>query len=149
MVPQAPLEDTEAGRVAKGDGWFVLNARHSRWHHADGRPALCDLEGDADFSQLGFNICVLGPASRKHVIVGAGGRPCVVVATGVRDRSVDSPDWGGYPVDEVALRHGAGLEQETNEPAPLPRRPALAADACGLWLGARVPEPRPHYLKGH
>ena len=29
---------------------------------------------------------------------------------------MNSPDWGGYPVDEVALRHGAGVEQETNEP---------------------------------
>jgi hypothetical protein len=39
-----------------------------------------------------------------------------VLAVGARDRSVDSPDWGGYPVDEVALRHGAGVEQETNDP---------------------------------
>jgi hypothetical protein len=39
-----------------------------------------------------------------------------VVAVGALDRSVDSPDWGGYPVDEVALKHGAGVEQETNDP---------------------------------
>ncbi len=36
------------------------------------------------------------------------------------------PDWGGYTVDEAALRHGAGVEQETTDPkqayAPLPRR---------------------------
>jgi hypothetical protein len=24
-------------------------------------------------------------------------------------------DWGGYPVDGVALRHGAGVEQETSD----------------------------------
>jgi hypothetical protein len=29
---------------------------------------------------------------------------------------VDNPDWGGYPVDETALRHGAGVEQETTIP---------------------------------
>jgi uncharacterized cupin superfamily protein len=159
MVPEAPLERTEAGRVAKGDGWFVLNAKDARWYHADGRPALCDLEGDTEFPQLGFTIFVLGPGQpmamyhweadqedflvlsgeallivegeerplrawdfvhcppeTRHVIVGAGDGPCVVVATGVRDRSVDSPDWGGYPVDEVAQRHGAGVERETNEP---------------------------------
>ena len=37
MVPEAPLEQTDAGLVAKGDGWFVLNAKDSRWYHADGR----------------------------------------------------------------------------------------------------------------
>src|SRR5687767_8607708 len=55
------------------------------------------------------------PANTKHVIVGAGSAPCVVLAVGARDRSVDNPDWGGYTVDEVALRHGAGVEQETTK----------------------------------
>jgi hypothetical protein len=31
----------------------------------------------------------------------------------------------------------------------LPRHPALAADENGPWLGARNPEARQHYLKGH
>ncbi len=56
------------------------------------------------------------PPNTNHVIIGAGDRPCVVVAVGARERSVDNPDWGGYSVDELALRHGAGVEQETNEP---------------------------------
>jgi len=56
------------------------------------------------------------PAGTKHVIVGAGDTPCVVVAVGARDRST-GPDWGGYTVDEAALRHGAGVEEETTEPA--------------------------------
>ena len=159
MVPEAPLEQTEAGIVTKGEGWFVLNAKDGRWYHADGRSALCDLEGDTEFAQLGINLTVLRPGESmgmyhweadqedflllcgealllvegeerplrawdfvhcppetKHIIVGAGDAPCVVVAVGARDRSVDSPDWGGYTVDEVALRHGAGVERETNEP---------------------------------
>jgi hypothetical protein len=49
------------------------------------------------------------------VIVGAGDAPCVVLAVGARDRST-GPDWGGYTVDEAALRHGAGVEQETADP---------------------------------
>ena len=61
MVPEAPLEQTDAGLVANGDGWYVLNAKDTRWYHADGRPALCDLEGEAGFAQLGLNIVVLGP----------------------------------------------------------------------------------------
>jgi uncharacterized cupin superfamily protein len=56
------------------------------------------------------------PAGTNHVVIGAGDEPCVVVAVGARDKSVDNPDWGGYPVDETALKHGAGVEVETSEP---------------------------------
>ena len=55
------------------------------------------------------------PSETKHTIVGAGDGPCVVLAVGAREHE-DSPQWGGYTVDDVALRHGAGVEQETTEP---------------------------------
>ena len=61
MVPEAQLEQTAEGLVAKTDGWFVLNARESRWYHVEGRSAFCDFEGELDFTQLGINISVLGP----------------------------------------------------------------------------------------
>jgi uncharacterized cupin superfamily protein len=54
------------------------------------------------------------PAGTKHVIVGAGEVPCLVLAVGARERST-GPDWGGYSVDDAALRHGAGVEQETTD----------------------------------
>jgi uncharacterized cupin superfamily protein len=54
------------------------------------------------------------PAGTKQVIVGAGDGPCVMIAVGARDRST-GPDWGGYAVDEAALRHGAGVEEETTD----------------------------------
>ena len=57
------------------------------------------------------------PPETKHVIVGAGDGPCVVLAVGARERSVGRPDWGGYSVDETALRHGAGVDEETSDPA--------------------------------
>jgi uncharacterized cupin superfamily protein len=56
------------------------------------------------------------PAGTNHVLVGAGTGPAIVVAVGARDRSVDNPDWGGYPVDETALRHGVGVDEATSEP---------------------------------
>jgi uncharacterized cupin superfamily protein len=56
------------------------------------------------------------PPGTNHVIIGAGERPCVVLAVGARDRSTGS-DWGAYTVDEAAQRHGAGVERETTEPA--------------------------------
>jgi uncharacterized cupin superfamily protein len=158
MVREARLESTEHGLVPKGDGWFVLNAREARWRHGQGRAAICEFEGEPEFSQLGINLSVLAPgepmamyhweadqedfvvlageallivegeerplrqwdlvhcpARTKHVVVGAGETPCLVLAVGARDRST-GPDWGGYSVDEAALRHGAGVEQETTDP---------------------------------
>ena len=56
------------------------------------------------------------PPGARHTIVGAGDGPCAVVCIGARERSVDSPDWGGYPVDEMAQRHGAGVLKETSDP---------------------------------
>ena len=74
--------------------------------------ALLIIEGEErPLAQWDFVHC---PAGTKHVIVGAGERPCVVLAVGARDQST-GPDWGGYTVDETALRHGAGVEQETTE----------------------------------
>ena len=70
------------------------------------------------------------------MILGAGSGPCLVLAVGARQDSVDGPDWGGYPVDETALRHGAGVEQETTEPSVAyarfpPRTPAAYREG---WL---------------
>ena len=74
--------------------------------------ALLIIEGEErSLRQWDFVHC---PALRKHTILGAGEGPCVVLAVGARDRST-GPDWGGYPVDEAALRHGAGVEQETTD----------------------------------
>jgi uncharacterized cupin superfamily protein len=168
MDAEAALEPTEQGLVAKGDGWFVLNARDARWRSSEGRGAYCTFEGEPEFSQLGIHLVTLAPgepmamyhweadqedflvlsgealliiegeerplrqwdfvhcpAGTKHVIVGAGDRSCLVLAVGARDRST-GPDWGSYPVDEAALRHGAGVEHETDDPeeayARFPRR---------------------------
>jgi uncharacterized cupin superfamily protein len=47
------------------------------------------------------------PAWTEHVFVGAGDGPSTILAIGARS------DGGGvYPVGEVALRHGAGVERE-------------------------------------
>jgi len=51
------------------------------------------------------------PPWTAHVIVGAGPGPCVVFAVGARRKGRGIR----YPVDEVALRHGAGIEEETSD----------------------------------
>ncbi len=55
------------------------------------------------------------PPETKHMIVGAGAVPCVVLAIGAREHMAGA-DWGRYVVDETALGHGAGVEEETGDP---------------------------------
>jgi uncharacterized cupin superfamily protein len=157
MVPEAPIERTEAGLVPAGEGWFVLNAIEARWRHREGRGESLPFEGPTDFPQVGINLFVLGsgepmgiyhleanqedflvlsgegllliegeerplrqwdfvhcPAGTEHIILGAGETPCVVLAVGAREQQ-EGRDWGRYTVDEVALRHGVGVERETSE----------------------------------
>jgi uncharacterized cupin superfamily protein len=85
--------------------------------------ALLIVEGEErPLRQWDFVHC---PAGTKHVVVGAGDGPCLVLAVGARERST-GPDWGGYTVDTAALRNSAGVEQETNDAhqayARVPRR---------------------------
>jgi uncharacterized cupin superfamily protein len=164
MIPEAPLEETDAGLVPAGHGWFVLNARDARWIHREGRgdnlpfTGWTDEEAETHFPQLGVNLVVLAPGEplgmyhweadaeeflvlagealllvegqerplrqwdfvhcppgTSHIVVGAGGGPCVVLAVGARAHQA-GPAWGGYTVDEVAVRHRAGVAAETNDP---------------------------------
>jgi uncharacterized cupin superfamily protein len=75
--------------------------------------ALLIVEGEErPLRQWDFAHC---PPETKHVIVGAGDSISVVVAVGARGEHSTGPDWGGYTVDEAALRHRAGVEQETTD----------------------------------
>jgi uncharacterized cupin superfamily protein len=163
VVPEAPLEQTEAGLVPAGEGWFVLNARDARWDKRPGRgnklpfTGSTDAEADAYFPQLGVNLIVIEPGQpstmyhwetvaedflvlhgealmivegqerplrqwdfvhcppeTSHAFVGAGDGPCVFLAIGSRDFPESGP-WGRYTVDEAALRHGAGVSEETED----------------------------------
>ena len=60
-VPEAPLRRTKYGLVPDGDGWFVLNARETRWRDYGALGAACDFEGKRPFKQLGMILNVLEP----------------------------------------------------------------------------------------
>jgi uncharacterized cupin superfamily protein len=60
-VPEIPLRETKYGLVADGDGWFVINARESRWRDAGHFGHFCNFEGKRRFRQLGINLNVLQP----------------------------------------------------------------------------------------
>jgi mannose-6-phosphate isomerase-like protein (cupin superfamily) len=49
------------GLVPDGDGWFVVNARESRWRDEGPLGVYCTFEGKRRFRQLGFTINVLQP----------------------------------------------------------------------------------------
>ena len=71
------------------------------------------------------------PPGTKHVIVGAGSGPCLVIAVGARER-----DELGFPADELAKRHGASVDEETTDgdvayAGVPPRRPTAYRDG---WL---------------
>jgi uncharacterized cupin superfamily protein len=74
------------------------------------------------------------PAGTNHIIVGAGAEPCGVLAVGAREHG-DAETWGGYTVDEVALRHGVGVERETSDAKEAYARfPPSSAVPYGGWL---------------
>jgi len=74
--------------------------------------ALLIVEGEErPLRQWDFVHC---PAETKHTIVGAGDARCVILAVGAREHQA-GPGWGGYTVDEAALRHGAGVDKERTD----------------------------------
>ena len=73
--------------------------------------ALLLVEGEErPLRQWDFVHC---PPQTRHMIVGAGEGPCTVLAVGAREHQTG--DWGAYTVDELALRHGAGVQEETSD----------------------------------
>jgi uncharacterized cupin superfamily protein len=75
------------------------------------------------------------PAGVPHTIVGAGEGPAAILAIGAREHQ-EGDDWGGYPVDETAQRHGASSPHETSDASEAysrfpPREPARFRDG---WL---------------
>ncbi len=163
MVPEAPLEETEAGLVPAGTGWFVMNARDARWFDCPGRGNSLPLTGvdepeaETYFPMLGMSIQVLSPGEpnctyhweteqedflvlsgeallivegqerrlgqwdfvhcppeTRHVFVGAGDGPCVILAASSRQFQKDGP-CGYYSVDETARRYNASSPEETQD----------------------------------
>jgi uncharacterized cupin superfamily protein len=128
----------EAGLSGKGDfpqvgiGLTVLvpGQPMSRYHWETDQEDFLVLSGEAlaivegeerPLRQWDLVHC---PPGANHVIVGAGDGPCVIFAIGARENHTyitadgtmeGKPDWGAYTVDPAALRHAAGVAQETTD----------------------------------
>ena len=114
-VPEASLRSTKYGLVPEGDGWFVLNARDTRWRDYGSLGAACDFEGKRPFKQLGINLNVLEPGepmSMYHIesrqegfLVLAG--ECVLIVEG-EERSLKAWDFFHCPGGTAHVILGAG-----------------------------------------
>jgi hypothetical protein len=73
------------------------------------------------------------PPGVAHAILGG---PLVVLAVGARGHEIKAgTGWGSYPVDELATRHGVGVEEETDDPdLAYARFGEIERLAYGGWL---------------
>jgi uncharacterized cupin superfamily protein len=105
-----------------GVGLFVLEPGEpiGMYHWESDQEGFLVIDGDAllivegEERPLGRWDFVHCPPHTNHMIVGAGERPCVVFAVGSRENAARD-DWGGYPPDDTARRHGVSVERETSE----------------------------------
>jgi uncharacterized cupin superfamily protein len=82
------------GLVVDGEGWFVVNARDSRWRSEGPLGSYCTFEGKRRFPQLGINVNVLEPGqamgmyhrenAQEDFLVLAG--ECVLIVEGEERR---------------------------------------------------------------
>jgi uncharacterized cupin superfamily protein len=66
-MPEATPRTTKYGLVYDGAGWFVLNARETRWRDYGPLGAVCDFEGKRPFKALGINLNVLRPGKPMSI----------------------------------------------------------------------------------
>ena len=134
VVPEAPLEHTEAGLVPRGKGWFVLNAREARWRHREERGERLPFEGRAEFAQVGVSLYVLAPgepiqhgaaSSRKRPRLTRVGQPTsrYRVETGSRNRAPGRELRANYAAaDKASRRASAAIADERLAACALPIR---------------------------
>ncbi|HEX9599054.1 MAG TPA: cupin domain-containing protein [Gaiellaceae bacterium] len=82
VVPEAPLRRTKYGLVPDGDGWFVVNARDTRWRDTGPLGCYCDFEGKRRFPELGINLSVLQPGQRMAMYHRENGQEAFLVLAG-------------------------------------------------------------------
>ena len=114
---QAPLRMTKNGLVADVDGWFVVNARESRWRDEGPLGVYCTFEGKRRFRQFGINVSVLEPGqvlgmyhredAQEGFLVLAG--ECLLVVEG-RERRLTTWDYFHCPpgTEHVIVGGGTG-----------------------------------------
>jgi len=73
---------TKNGLVVDGEGWFVINARESRWRNEGPLGLYCNFEGKRRFPQLGININILEPGQSLGMYHRENGQEGFLVVAG-------------------------------------------------------------------
>jgi len=81
-MPEAPVRTSKNGLVVDGDGWFVVNARDSRWKDEGPLGSYCTFEGKRRFPHFGINISVLEPGERMGMYHREKGQEAFLVLAG-------------------------------------------------------------------
>jgi uncharacterized cupin superfamily protein len=67
-IPESRIEETPAGNVPTGSGWFALSLVGARGFATEGHGVFCPFESpDADFEDFGINVHVLQPGERASL----------------------------------------------------------------------------------
>ena len=82
MSPEAPLRKSKNGLVTDGEGWFVVNARESRWRDEGVLGSYCTFEGKRRFPHFGININVLEPGEAMGMYHRENGQEAFLVLSG-------------------------------------------------------------------
>jgi uncharacterized cupin superfamily protein len=81
-MPEAPVRMSKNGLVVDGEGWFVINARQSRWKDEGPLGSYCTFEGKRRFPHFGINISVLDPGERMGMYHGENAQEAFLVLSG-------------------------------------------------------------------
>jgi uncharacterized cupin superfamily protein len=73
---------TKNGLVVDGEGWFVVNARESRWRDEGPLGSYCTFEGKRRFPHFGINVNVLEPGERMGMYHRENGQEAFLVLAG-------------------------------------------------------------------
>jgi uncharacterized cupin superfamily protein len=108
---------TRNGLVVEGEGWFIVNARESRWKDEGPLGSYCTFEGKRRFPQLGVNISVLEPGqamgkyhrekAQEGFLVLAG--ECLLIVQ-EQERRLHAWDFFHCPGGTEHIIVGAGVE---------------------------------------
>ena len=81
-MPEAPVRSSKDGLVVDGEGWFVVNARDSRWKQEGPLGRYCNFEGKPRFPHFGINVSVLEPGERMGMYHREQGQEAFLVLAG-------------------------------------------------------------------
>jgi quercetin dioxygenase-like cupin family protein len=135
-VDEARIEETDAGLVPRGDGWFILNLAEIGWETVRGGGTWCGFESaDSPSPLLGIGVHVLGPgetpgfyhaeSNQEGFLVLSG--ECIAIVEG-QERRLRAWDYLHCPPGTAHITIG------------------VAEEPCAiLMVGTRSPDRTIHY----